>query len=52
MCKPGKERAPENTSLQACILQEASSLHINLLLDWQLQLLINFLVLGPTVDWG
>lgn len=41
-----KGRAPENTSLRACIL------HINLLLDWQLQLLINYLVLGPTVDWG
>ena len=33
MRNPGKEKAPQDTSLRACILQEAPSLHINLLPD-------------------
>lgn len=27
-------------------------MHINLLLDWQLWLLLNFSLSGPVVDWG
>lgn len=50
MCMPGKEKAPQDTSLRACILQEARSLHINLLLGWQLWLLLNFSPSGPVVD--
>lgn len=42
-------RAPQDSSLRACILQETRSLHINLLLDWQLPLLLNFSVSGQMV---
>lgn len=52
MRKPGKDKAPWDTSLRPCILQEAHSLHINLLLDWHLWLLLNFSLSGPVVDWG
>lgn len=52
MRKPGKEKAPQDTSLRACILQEAPSLHINLLPDQLLWLLLSFSRSGPGLIGG
>lgn len=52
MCRPGKGNAPQDCSLRACILQEAYSLHINLLLDRQLPLLLKFSLSEPMIDQG